>query len=165
MEPAKQLSNPVKQRIIKLISINDENVYEMVDRGISKTGDDTDSRAAIKNALSKRVDVDGQRLPVFLVAEPPAALHPNDPMDRDIIFDRAGKLLGPYPEWSNARAQNLDARRARAARAQNVVDQRTAADVLRALKAAISPGAMPLIPAPAAPPADGPPAPEPSKKK
>ena len=55
------------KRTIRLRSIKDPHTIDIVDGGITRDGDATSQRQALARILSKRIDVAGRQMPVFLV--------------------------------------------------------------------------------------------------
>jgi len=55
------------KRTIKLRSIKDPHTVEFPDGGVTREGEATSQRQALSRVLSKRIDVDGKQMPVFLI--------------------------------------------------------------------------------------------------
>lgn len=55
------------KRTIKLRCIKDPHIVEFPDGGVTREGEATSQRQALSRVLSKRIDVDGKQMPVFLI--------------------------------------------------------------------------------------------------
>ena len=55
------------KRTIKLRSIKDPHTVEFADGGVTREGEATSQRQALSRVLSKRIEVNGKQMPVFLI--------------------------------------------------------------------------------------------------
>ena len=129
-------------RDLKFVSINDEHVIVKHDGGM-KNGKPTSDRNAIIHLLRKRVNVDGRDFPVYLLAEVPEQLHPKDPLDLDLLRDRAGNWALPYDEWLEERAKRAKVRADRNAHIQEITGASSAREVIRGFAGLVRSGALP----------------------
>jgi len=109
------------KRKIPLLSVKDRHVVEIVDGGVDREGYPTGQRQALERILSKTVEVDGKRLPIFRLAGEPTPwtfarderMPGADEMEawdeRWIYESRDGErvIKGAYPAWSKARDRFL----------------------------------------------------------
>lgn len=130
-------------RKIRLLQINDGNVYEKKDNGLTSSNEETQTRASLRRALEMRYTLpDGRRLPLFVLAPdvealPPSPAGPGDPFD-DVFRDESGKLKHGSKEWHEVSAQLCAERNASAQRAEQEIKnklQQSIGDNLAALLA------------------------------
>lgn len=134
------------RRIIKLVSIKDEHVYDFVDTGYDRDGNTTSQRASIMRVLSKRVGDTKGALPVFRVVEVGPWLQgpegrevavadgavPNPEWDEQWLYqdgETGREMRGPTTIWKKAQAANLEINRRRRDDAEAAVNNRIAADI------------------------------------
>lgn len=130
----------MKRKII-LKSIKDPHIVEFVDGGIDREGVPTSQRQALERVLGKRVEVDGRKLPVFLIVDVgPWKLAPGEVMPSSEEFDRFEEdvINREYTEeqikvWEKARerfiAKSIEQRRY----AEQQAEQAQSADVARVI--------------------------------
>jgi len=134
------------RRIIKLVSIKDENVYDFVDTGYDREGNTTSQRASLQRVLSKRVGDEKGALPIFRVVDVGPWMGgpegrekrvadgaaPNPEWDDQWLYqesENGREMRGPTPAWRKAQAANVARNKARADEAEQAVNQRIAADI------------------------------------
>jgi hypothetical protein len=109
-------------RQVKLLCLRHDGVVQKLDCGHDATGTPTGQRQALLRCLKKTTDVDGRKIPTFVLAEPiTVILDPNDPLDQS-LRDNVGRWMLPSKEWLAIRdtflAQEQQARDAAADRLQ-----------------------------------------------
>ena len=100
------------KRTIRLRSIKDPHTIDIVDGGITRDGDATSQRQALARILSKRIDVAGKQMPVFLVehvSEWTMAPGEQIPTGDDFASFEEDVIKREHPEhmikkWEDARA-------------------------------------------------------------
>lgn len=100
------------KRTIRLRSIKDPHTIDIVDGGITRDGDATSQRQALARILSKRIDVAGRQMPVFLVehvSEWTMAPGEQMPTGDDFASFEEDVIKREHPEhmikkWEDARA-------------------------------------------------------------
>ena len=100
------------KRTIRLRSIKDPHTIDIVDGGITRDGDATSQRQALSRILSKRIDVSGKQMPVFLVehvSEWTMAPGEQIPTGDDFASFEEDVIKREHPEhmikkWEDARA-------------------------------------------------------------
>lgn len=130
------------KRTIKLKSIKDPHIVDFVDGGITKEGEPTSQRQALARVLSKRVDVDGKPLPVFLVHEVGAwTLGPTERMPDGDEWQRFEEdvIRREHPEhllkrWQDAHAKFVGDSAARRRQAEAQLEQQTGAEVAKGIQ-------------------------------
>ena len=100
------------KRTHRLRSIKDPHTIDIVDGGITRDGDATSQRQALARILSKRIDVSGRQMPVFLVehvSEWTMAPGEQMPTGDDFASFEEDVIKREHPEhmikkWEDARA-------------------------------------------------------------
>lgn len=149
------------RRLLKLICLNDPHLIEKEDLGRDRNNDDTQSRASLKHLLQKRVDVDGVSMALFQLAETPAELAKDDPLDRDILKSRDGVWMLASPSWLAVRSKRIEEeaqksalfREAFIAQHQKQIAQKVGEIANLAAQGAAAPAVSPPASAPENPPA------------
>jgi hypothetical protein len=121
----------IPKRNIKLLSLRDPHVVEVLDDGLEVNAGDVrprQGRAQLERMLDKRVNVNGEAVPAFMLAEPTAKLHANDPVD-DVLRRRAT----PSPEWMQLRADFIAKREERKESSRQMIDDRLARKAMKQL--------------------------------
>lgn len=130
------------KRTIKLKCIKDPHVVEFVDGGIDREGQATSQRQALARVLSKRVDVDGKPLPVFLVHDVGQwTLGPTERMPDGDEWQRFEEdvIRREHPEhllkrWEDARAKFIGTSVERRRQAEAQLEQQTGAEVAKGIQ-------------------------------
>lgn len=107
-----------KKRTLKLLCIKHPNLVDRVDGGNDREGGDSSERGQTRALLGKRFKrpgEDGVGLPMFMLAEIPERLHPDDTFDAEVLCDRSnGRYLLATPEWLEVRDELLGVHRRKA---------------------------------------------------
>lgn len=133
------------KRLIKLKSIKDPHIVEFVDGGIDREGQPTGQRQALSRVLSKRVEVDGKQLPVFLVADVGAwSMGANERMPEGDDWQRFEEdvVRREHPEhllkrWEEARAKFIGSSTERRRQAESQLEQQTGAEVAKGIQSMV----------------------------
>lgn len=108
-------------RKISVLCLFDANSYDISDKGLTKEGDETQSRTSARAMLTKTRVVDGKDYRCFMLAVVPDVLHASDSFDRQVLKDSIGNWVLPSKEWLEARERFIARRRSAAADAKQVV--------------------------------------------
>lgn len=95
-------------RILKFLCVHDDSVRSVRDLGYTRDGEETGQRQAIKRMLSKKAMIDGQRVAIFLLAEPPTEeFSTADPLDEQMLRTQDGKWQLPSAAWLAVRDDRI----------------------------------------------------------
>jgi len=133
-------------RVIRVLCITDHNIFDIVDGGVTKSGEATQSRLHAERTLKKRVLVLGsetESLPVFALAEIPQVFSVDDPFDRDHLKDRDGGWATPTPKWLAEQDRRVVRRKDSARIAESKAKQTAANAVVDNLARLVAPAAEP----------------------
>lgn len=140
-----------KKRTLKILCLKHPHLIDRIDGGSDREGNDSSERGQTRALFKKRVKVDGVDgvgLPMYMLAEEPDRLHPDDPFDGDVLCDRAtGKFLVATPEWLAAREKLLGVHRARAEKAKAKANELLKAQITKGVEALAASLTTPAPPA------------------
>ena len=110
-------------RKIKLVSLKDSHVVEFTDGGLVK-GEPSSGRWALLRVLDKRVEVDGKRLPLCLLAEVPSLVDPD--FDERNFQDKGGEWILAHKQeaWAKVRSSFISEAKRKADEASDIAAQR-----------------------------------------
>ena len=116
-----------KKRTLKLLCIKHPNLIERADGGPDRDGGDSSERGQARALLKKKFKhpgIEGVGLPMFMLAETPERLHPDDPFDAEVLCDPAtGRYLLATPEWLDVRDELLGVHRRKAEQAREKANE------------------------------------------
>ena len=126
------------KRTIQLKSVTDGYVYPKLDMGITRDGEDTQSRSSLKRALETKVDFNGARFPLFVLAEaPPAGAYAHDDPMLDLLRGEDGQWKTGTPEWHKACEVLCERRAAKAERSAAKLRSEQASSIAENLSALV----------------------------
>jgi hypothetical protein len=136
-------------RIIKLLCLTDGYMYPRKENGVTKDGEDTQSRSSVRRALETRLECDGGlSMPAFVLAEaPPPSTIKDDPIDRLMRNTDGAWNLGT-PAWHAEKDRRCAARAARTSQAVAMVRAQTASSVVDGLASLIKGQPSPSLESP-----------------
>lgn len=119
-------------RKIKLLSIKDSHVVDFTDGGIVK-GEPSAGREALLRVLAKRVEVDGKRMPLFLLAEVPTIV--DSLFDENVFQDKVGDWVLAHKQdaWMKVRASFVGESQRKADAASDMAAQRIGGQIAGSL--------------------------------
>ncbi len=139
------------KRTLKLLCIKHPHLITRVDGGPDRDGGDSSERGQTRALLSKRFKrpgEDGIGLPMFMLAEAPERLHPDDTFDAEVLCDRSnGRYLIATEEWLKVRDELLGVHSRKAEEARQKANELLRAQITKGVEALAASLTTPAPPA------------------
>lgn len=140
-----------KKRVLKLLCIKHPHLVERIDGGADRDGVDSSERGQTRAFLKKRFKRPGENgagLPMFMLAEEPERLHPDDTFNAEVLCDPvSGRYLLATPEWLKAREELLGVHASKAAKAREKANELLKAQITKGVEALAASLTAPAPPA------------------